>query len=79
MTGALAFYFWPKTQVQADCLVWLGATTRGGYGKLDYNGKTYLAHRLYYELIHKKPCPKRLVKSGDLCDDKLCVKHWKAT
>lgn len=33
-----------------DCWLWMGATIRGGYGKMRYAGRFYLAHRIAWRL-----------------------------
>ncbi len=35
-----------------ECVLWLGARTPKGYGRLDYKSKSYSAHRLSWTLIN---------------------------
>lgn len=36
----------------SDCIVWTGVLNRGGYGRLQVNGRMVLAHRYAYEREH---------------------------
>lgn len=48
--GSVEHRFWAKVQIQpGNCWLWHGARDRLGYGRLDVNGKTILAHRWAYE------------------------------
>ena len=42
---------WAKTQPQGDCLVWIGARSRG-YGHISVQTKMRLVHRVAYELAY---------------------------
>lgn len=58
--------FWSKvarTQNEADCWLWLGATRAGGYGSIKVGRKLEMAHRVSYLLAH-----------GSI-DEGLCVLH----
>ena len=53
------------------CWLWSGYTQRDGYGYLSYQGKHYLAHRLFYELfISKIPAG---LEIDHLCRVRNCV------
>ena len=56
---------------ESGCLLWLGSTVTGGYGKTYKAGKTVLAHRAIWE--HKYgPIPEGQVVCHR-CDNPLCV------
>lgn len=58
--------FWSKvarTENEADCWLWLGATRAGGYGSIRVARKLEMAHRVSYLLAH-----------GSI-DEGLCVLH----
>lgn len=54
------------------CWIWLGYKTNKGYGTMRVNMKTYLTHRLTYELTYGK------IKRGNFichkCDNPSCVR-----
>lgn len=54
------------------CWIWGGkAHPKTGYGKVSHNNKTYLAHRLFYELIKGEiPVGKVL---DHLCRTRICI------
>ena len=57
-----------KTSI--GCWVWLGGRNLKGYGHIEYHGRRYLVHRLFYALNKGEP--------GDLivrhsCDNPSCV------
>jgi len=71
-------HFWTKYQTDENgCWVWKGAKTvihsnYGGYGKLRWGGKFYLAHRMAWQLHHGIiPSPNKVVMH--LCDNPPCV------
>ena len=41
--------FWSKVEQTADCWEWTAAKDRRGYGKVQVNGRAWLAHRWAYE------------------------------
>lgn len=45
----LAFY---SRRAANGCLLWIGAKTKGGYGKLSVGGRFVLAHRAAWEQRH---------------------------
>ena len=54
-----------------DCWQWLGPCTNGGYGKKQFHGRTYLAHRwLWMQLFG--PIPDGLV-IDHVCQNPSCV------
>jgi hypothetical protein len=53
------------------CLIWLGGTTERGYGKMTFEYKTLLAHRVSWELRHG-PIPHGLLICHR-CDTPACV------
>ncbi len=65
--------FWEKVgpPTAAGCLPWEGATTPKGYGRFWFGGRTAMAHRFAYELIHG-PVPEGLV-IDHLCRVRHCV------
>jgi hypothetical protein len=66
--------FWDKVKEREGyaCWEWLAGKTKKGYGKVNMNGATVLAHRLSYALYHK-----RTLNSLKLilhhCDNPGCV------
>lgn len=48
--GTLAQKFFPKTERQGDCLVWVGARMSNGYGQIWWDGRVQNAHRAVFEL-----------------------------
>jgi len=67
--------FWSKVstiETEDGCLEWM-RSCRGGYGIVDFEGKTKGAHRLAFELFHK-----RLIVEGlhilHKCDNRKCCR-----
>lgn len=54
-----------------NCLIWVGASLRNGYGQVRYKGVSMGAHRASY-LEHKGEIPDGYVVKH-LCDNPLCV------
>lgn len=54
-----------------DCLLWKGATSRDGYGKIRINRKTWGVHRLQYFLY--SGVLEEMDKVRHSCDTPLCV------
>jgi hypothetical protein len=48
------------------CIIWTGCVTKGGYGKTMYKGKSRLAHRKAWMLVHG-PIPASHERHGTLC------------
>ena len=60
-----------QTFYAGDCIVWIGTTTRGGYGQFRYDNKRVLAHRFSYERhIGKIPIGLQI---DHLCRTRACV------
>lgn len=64
--------FWAKVSNAGGCWVWTGAKTNpGGYGKFNFEGSSWRAHRLSYErLVAAIPAGKVL---DHLCRNPPCV------
>lgn len=64
--------FWAKTAPSGACVVWTGATDDQGYGRIVWQGRKVLAHRLAFFLrLERWP-------EGDLrhlCNEPSCVLH----
>lgn len=56
---------------ETPCWVWQRAILQNGYGSVRIEGKTLLAHRVYYELT-KGPIP-RGKEVDHLCRNRSCV------
>lgn len=66
-----AFYAHCSTTETGQCWRWNGRLGHGGYGRLGYSRKTYMAHRLSYEL-HYGSIPDGLWVCHH-CDNPRCV------
>ena len=67
--------FWKYVNKTADCWLWTGAKTYGGYGVINSggrDGKIIRAHRLSWEL-HNGPFPAELDVCHK-CDNPSCVR-----
>lgn len=70
---ALAQRFWSKVQRGGEnvCWPWLHSTTKKGYGKFNFNGKGWMAHRLAWAIHHQRePRPEEAVCHQ--CDNPAC-------
>jgi len=70
---ALAQRFWSKVQHGSTdaCWPWLHSTTKKGYGKFNFNGKGWMAHRLAWAIHHQRePLPDEAVCHQ--CDTPAC-------
>lgn len=59
-----------------ECLVWTGAVGSTGYGKLNWQGKDYHAHRVAFQLAHPdEPIPEGMYVCHNCPggDNRLCV------
>jgi len=55
------------------CLLWTGATGRGGYGRMKLDdGTTIAAHRFVLEFINGEPIPDGM-QGGHVCHDKAVL------
>lgn len=63
--------FWPRVNKTDGCWLWLGASTKEGYGRTWINGKPTLCHRYAYEQL-RGPIPEGLTLDH-LCRVRLCV------
>lgn len=54
-----------------DCLIWVGETNDGGYGRVVIDGKRWRAHRLAWELKNG-PIPEGL-EIDHLCRVRACI------
>lgn len=54
------------------CVIWMGATTKDGYGSLRVDGRVRYAHRVAFEAHHERP-----VRGGHdvhhVCRNRRCV------
>lgn len=69
--------FWEKVEKSQTCWMWRGAVGSAGYGNVQYEGRTWRAHRLAYALIlgelpDQMPDGSRAVLDH-LCRTTLCV------
>ena len=68
--------FWSHVEAKDDpheCWIWRGALAgRMGYGKLKFQGKARSAHRVSWELAHKRPVPDGFLVCHH-CDVPACV------
>src|SRR5262245_48149647 len=60
------------TSCPTCCWPWTRCTTKNGYGRVGYHGKTYDAHRLLYELVMG---PLHHLYACHTCHNKICV-NW---
>jgi hypothetical protein len=67
-----------NTEKSGDCLLWTGAESSRGYGRMNLNGERYRVHRLAYEAVHGF-VPEH-VHIHHTCGNKLCcnVAHLEA-
>lgn len=60
-----------RSEIKGDCWIWFGGKTGTGYGALQSDGKTKLAHRLSYEIFSGKNLGKLFVCHS--CDTPSCI------
>lgn len=70
--------FWAKVDKSGDCWLWLGVKNPSGYGRIDYRGKSYLAHRMMLFWFKRIPTLEKMRqnKTGialHSCDNPSCV------
>lgn len=63
--------FWSRVNRSGACWNWLGAKDPNGYGRVSWNGRVLLAHRVAYELV-AGPIPEGL-PLDHLCRNPSCV------
>ena len=63
--------FWAKVNKTDTCWLWTASTKGAGYGQYIIEGKSYLSHRLSYEMLVGS-IPEGLV-IDHLCKVKTCV------
>ena len=56
--------------LKTGCWQWTGAKDHGGYGRMSYEGRTRVVHRILYEYVHG-PIPSGLVLDH-LCRNRAC-------
>lgn len=67
IAGRLAFW----GCYTGDCIVWTGKIDRAGYGHMQVDGKTRMAHRVAYESVHG-PIPEGM-EIDHLCRNRPCI------
>jgi len=67
----LTIRFWDKVQTTANCWYWIGAVNNKGYGRININGKSQLAHRISFEMTYGKI--DKGIKVLHTCDNTYCV------
>lgn len=40
-----------RLSIDNECWVWVGEVNRNGYGRINYEGKRYMVHRLIWKLV----------------------------
>ena len=70
--------FWKKVIKTDSCWLWSGYKLEGGYGRVNINGKTFLAHRISMLLTIGISNPRGSVGAKGLvvmhkCDNPSCV------
>lgn len=63
--------FWAKVRKTESCWIWTGGLTGKGYGAFTFEGKTFLSHRLSYELCVNTIPPG--MQLDHLCRNRMCV------
>jgi hypothetical protein len=70
--------FWGKVQKTDGCWLWTGIKNQRGYGRIDYRGSGFLAHRVMLFWFNRLPALTKMsqVKEGitlHSCDNPSCV------
>jgi hypothetical protein len=64
--------FWENVIKKGDCHIWNGSKLSGGYGHITIKGKSFLVHRMAYELHYLKAIPKgKMVLHS--CHNRDCI------
>lgn len=64
--------FWNRVEKTDTCWYWTGRHDDSGYGYIQWQGRTWRAHRLSYT-VHVGPIPARMV-IDHLCRVRQCVR-----
>ena len=56
---------------ESGCWLWIGSTDKGGYGRVNWQGRTTLAHRLVYQILKGRIYRNRVL--DHLCRVRCCV------
>jgi hypothetical protein len=65
-------FFAQVPQPDIGCWLWPGSITINGYGRLQFHGQTFMAHRAAYELAYG-PIPRGTLVCHH-CDEPRCVR-----
>jgi hypothetical protein len=68
--GEISTRLWYRVDKSKDCWEWTGTPSQYGYGELTVDGRTYLAHRLAWELTFG-PIPENMCVCHK-CDNRIC-------
>jgi len=63
--------FWTRSDPLSGCLIWRGCVSEGGYGRVNYRGRTLFAHRWAWSMEHG-PIRRGMVVCHR-CDQRRCV------
>lgn len=83
LTAREAARFWAKIDATSnpdECWNWTAGLLHNIYGKFGLRGKTVIAHRLAWSILHCIPMPEQCVCHK--CDNPLCCNtehHWLGT
>lgn len=73
MSVAFEDRFWSKVEKTQSCWLWTAAKDPNGYGRVNREGRTVLAHRAAWELEHGEAPPDGLCVCHQ-CDVPACVR-----
>jgi hypothetical protein len=66
--------FWSRVHRTKDCWEWVGyVQPDAGYGLVNYQDRSWTAHRYMYEVIGRRPIPDGL-QVDHLCRNRRCVR-----
>lgn len=71
ITAATRARFWIKVDMSEDCWIWTASRNARGYGSFGIEGRTFLAHRVSFEMHHRALEPGEHV--DHLCGVTSCV------
>ena len=66
--------FWARVAKSGDCWLWTGCTDSAGYGRVTYQQKRWLAHRLAYTLAVRPLPDGRSAILDHLCRTPACCR-----